>query len=73
MEARWLLDACLHVSFSHSRYFGYDMKFGIFLEFENYRSAGLSPDWETMGQSRGTWEHKKRDLGFQAWISIDVR
>ena len=27
--------------------------------------------WETMGRSRGTWEHKKGDLGIQALIFID--
>ena len=27
--------------------------------------------WETMGRSRGTWEHKKGDLGVQAWVFID--
>ena len=30
----------------------------------------LAP-WKTMGRSRDTWEHKKADVGVQAWIFID--
>ena len=27
--------------------------------------------WRTIGRSRGTWEHKKRDPGIQARVLID--
>ena len=29
--------------------------------------------WGTLGRSRGTLEHKKGDLGVQAWVFIDFR
>ena len=32
----------------------------------------LAP-WGTIERSRDTWEHKKGDLGVQAWISVDLR
>jgi hypothetical protein len=33
-------------------------------------ASTLAP-WKTMGRSRDTWEHKKGDVGVQAWIFID--
>jgi hypothetical protein len=29
--------------------------------------------WGSLGRSRGTLEHKKGDLGVQAWVFIDFR
>ena len=40
------------------------------LSFGMPGASTLAP-WGTMGRSRGTWEHKKGDLGVQAWIFID--
>ena len=33
-------------------------------------ASTLAP-WGTIERSRGTWEHKKGDLGIKAWISVD--
>ena len=40
------------------------------LSFGRPGASTFAP-WGTMGRSRGTWEHKKGDLGVQAWIFID--
>ena len=40
------------------------------LSFGRRGASTLAP-WGTMGRSRDTWEHKKGDLGVQAWIFID--
>ena len=40
------------------------------LSFGRPGASTLAP-WGTMGRSRDTWEHKKGDIGVQAWIFID--
>ena len=40
------------------------------LSFGRPGASTFAP-WATMGRSRGPWEHKKGDLGVQAWIFID--
>ena len=69
---RWCLDA---VSMSRIlqlsviwgadvvRFSAQNVSFGIFV------ASTLTP-WETIERSGGTSEHKKGDLGVQAWISI---
>ena len=34
-------------------------------------ASALAP-WGTIERSRGTWEHKKGDLGVQVWIAFDL-
>ena len=46
------------------------------LQFTVISGAAVAPSlapWGTIELSRGTLEHKKRDVGIQAWISIDLR
>ena len=41
------------------------------LSFGRPGASTFAP-WGNMGRSRGTWEHKKGDLGVQAWIWISI-
>ena len=34
-------------------------------------AASTLASWGALGRSRSTWEHKRGDLGVQAWIFID--
>ena len=57
--ARWFLDVSFQVTF---------LQIAMILETD---TVTFGAPLGTMGRSRGTWEHKKGDLGVQAWIFID--
>ena len=73
MLARWFLDVSFQVTF---------LQITMILETDTVTlgaeklsfgmpGASILAPLGTMGRSRGTWEHKKGDLGVQAWVFID--
>ena len=71
--ARWFLDVGFQIIFFQITLI-LETDIGTFgAQNQSFGMPGASTlaPWGTMGRSRGTWEHKKGDLGVQAWIFID--
>ena len=73
MDVRWLLDVGFQAFFRILVAVTSDMNVIMVgaqnLSFGRPGAPTLAP-WGTIGRSRNSWEHKKRDLGVQAWILL---